>query len=282
MIKSMVFLTAAILLLFSGCATKETETAAVKEPNGQEVPAYYYAPFVDGSIAREKLEQAGFDIVATYAPTENSETIVITNSALKAAANKPGRGFAAILRVLVDREHQRIAYTNPVYFGKAFLQGEYDHAVATAAENALATTFEGAEPSKDVMNYDELIGYNFMVGMPYYKDTELLGEGEQGVLLSKLAEYKEGKKAVFRLELDKARTLVGFDLSKRTKRFLKKIGTQNAEMLPYTILVEDGKATALSPEYYIAISYPLLSMGGFMNIATVPGAIEKELRSPFE
>ena len=87
---------------------------------------------------------------------------------------------------------------------------------------------------------------------------------------------------VFKLELPNGSTLVGVDLDKRTKKFVKKIGTQNAEILPYTILIEDGKATALAAKYYIAISYPMLTMGEFMTIATVPGAIEKDLEKPFK
>ncbi|MEJ2469009.1 MAG: hypothetical protein P8Y51_08120, partial [Campylobacterales bacterium] len=65
------------------------------------------------------------------------------------------------------------------------------------------------------------------------------------------------------------------------KQFIHVLGTQNAEILPYTILIEDGNATALEAKYYIAISYPLLTMTEFMNIASVPGAIEEELERPF-
>ena len=46
--------------------------------------------------------------------------------------------------------------------------------------------------------------------------------------------------------------------------------------------VEEGKAKMLAPKYYIAISYPQLTMGEFMTIASVPGAIEKDLAKPFK
>jgi hypothetical protein len=48
------------------------------------------------------------------------------------------------------------------------------------------------------------------------------------------------------------------------------------------VLVENGKATAMRADYYIAISYPLLDMGGFMGIMTVPGAVEKDLTKYFK
>jgi hypothetical protein len=38
----------------------------------------------------------------------------------------------------------------------------------------------------------------------------------------------------------------------------------------------------LSAKYFIAISYPLLTMSEFMTIATVPGAIENDLKKIFK
>jgi hypothetical protein len=64
----------------------------------------------------------------------------------------------------------------------------------------------------------------------------------------------------------------------KTEGFVNKIGADKAILLPYTILIEGGKAYALHPKYYIALSYPLLSMGQFMDISSVPDAIEKALK----
>ena len=66
------------------------------------------------------------------------------------------------------------------------------------------------------------------------------------------------------------------------KKFIKKIGRANASVLPYCISIEDSKATALAAKYYLAISYPLLSMGEFMTISTVPGAIKQDLTKAFK
>jgi hypothetical protein len=121
-----------------------------------------------------------------------------------------------------------------------------------------------------------------MVGMPYYADVDTIGTGTNSDLLAKVKEYKSGKNFLFELKLSESTTIVGYALGKRTNKFVEKIGRANAAILPYTIVIEDNKATALGAKYYIAISYPLLDMGGFMGIATVPGAIVTDLEKPFK
>jgi hypothetical protein len=209
-------------------------------------------------------------------------TLVFTNDALKAMANKPTRGFAAVQRLFVDEERKQISITNPVYFGKAFMQGEYEHGVSNGVLEAINKAFPGLKPSEDIWEFDGLADYHFMIGMPYYADVNELGEGEQAELVDKALNYKKGKNVVFELKLSDNRTLLGYKLGSKTAKFTKKIGTQNSALLPYTILIEDGKAKALHAKYYIAISYPLLKMTQFMKIATVPGAIEKDLAKPFK
>jgi hypothetical protein len=279
--KKLVLWIAVLLFGFSGCAPKTAQAETVREPVGQKIPAYFYTAYADAATVRQKLKERGFEVVATYRPTKKSETIVVTCPDLKKAAAKPTRGHAAVMRVLVDGERQRVAYTNPVYFGRAFLQQDYNHAIAMQVAARLENALGKGRPSPDAYVYDDLAGYRFMVGMPGYEDMYELAEGKNGELLSKLESYKGGKYVVFKLDLGEGRTLVGYDLGRRTKKFVRKIGTQNAEILPYTILIEDGKATALAAKYYIAIAYPLLTMGEFMTIASVPGAIEKDLERPF-
>ena len=100
--------------------------------------------------------------------------------------------------------------------------------------------------------------------------------------IAKAKAYKKGKAIVFELKLSETSTLLGYDLGKRTKKFVKKIGRANAAILPWCVSVENGQAKALNAKYYIALSYPLLDMGGFMGIATVPGAITKDLEKAFK
>ncbi|HHH72446.1 MAG TPA: hypothetical protein ENL04_01300 [Sulfuricurvum sp.] len=255
-----------------------TGAAAAESKGG--VNAYNYTEYADSATVKKNLEAQGFEVLASYAPTKQSETLVITCPGLKKAASKPDRGFAAVMRVLVDGEHKRIAYTNPLYFAKAFLQDDYDDAIAKKAAGKLAAALGEGTPSADKVDDDDLADYRFMLGMPHYEDMEELAEGDNAALLKKLEAYNGGKNVVFTLDLGKS-TLVGFDLSDETKKFVEKIGTQNAEVLPYMMLIEDGKAKTLAAKYYLAISYPLLSMGEFMTIASVPGDILDELELPF-
>jgi hypothetical protein len=280
----LLFITALSVTFFTACSSKSA-TASQKDeivlPKG-DVSTYLIGEYMDVPTAKSALESVGFEVVATYKSFKKGETIVFTNSKLKAQAAKKSRGFAAVLRLLVDDERKQISITNPVYFGKAFMQDEYDHKVASDILMALNKAFTNLKGSEDKWEFEGLASYHFMMGMPYYEEQSVLGKGSQEELITKADSYKKGKYVVFKLQLSENSTLYGYALGKRTSKFVKKIGTQNATILPYCILIEDGEAKILNAKYYIAISYPQLSMGDFMGIATVPGAVEKDLKKPFK
>jgi hypothetical protein len=284
--KLLVLIVAALVLSFSGCSSKEAGASegATNKPAEAEVSAYLVGAYVDADAAQAKLTAAGFDVVTAYKVDKKGQyiTVVFTNAAMKAAANKTDRGFAAIGRLLVNNEKQEISIANPVYFGKAFMQDEFDYQAALTIEKSLTDAFGPLTGSEDKWEYEGLASYHFMMGMAYYEESAVLAEGDNAELLEKAKAYKKGKNLIFELPLGEGRTLVGYALSKKTSKFVKKIGYQNAGLLPYTILIEDGKAKMLAPKYYIAISYPQLTMGEFMTIASVPGAIEKDLAKPFK
>ncbi|MGB6020315.1 MAG: hypothetical protein WBF77_12060 [Sulfurimonadaceae bacterium] len=284
--KLLALVVAALVLSFSGCSSKEataSEGVATK-PAEEKVSTYLVGAYVDADAAQAKLTEAGFEVVAAYKVDKKGEytSIVFTNAAMKSAANKADRGFAAVLRLLVNNEKQEISITNPVYFGKAFMQDDFDYQAALAVEKSLSGVFGELKGSADKWAFDGLAGYHFMMGMPYYEESAVLAEGDNAELLEKAKAYKKGKNLIFELQLGEGRTLLGYELGARTSKFVKKIGYQNAQILPYTVLIEDGKAKMLAAKYYIAISYPQLTMGEFMTIASVPGAIEKDLAKPFK
>ena len=284
--KLLTFVVAALVLSFSGCSSKDAEASenVMTKPATEDVSTYLVGTYVDVDTAKAKLTEAGFEVVTTYKVDKKGEytTIVFTNEALKAAANKSDRGFAAILRLLVNNEKKEISITNPVYFGKAFMQDDFNYQNALKVEEKLRTAFGELKNSADKWKYDDLSGYHFMMGMPYYEESAVLSEGDNAELLKKAKAYKKGKNLIFELKIGEGRTLLGYALGRKTSKFVKKIGYQNAQVLPYTILIEEGKAKALAPKYYIAVSYPQLTMGEFMTIASVPGAIEKDLAKPFK
>jgi hypothetical protein len=267
----------ALVLGFCGCAGTAPEAQAGVKVE-KEVATYKIASYVDVDSAKSKLTSAGFEVVGTY-KTDSGTTVLFSNAQMKAAANKPMRGLAAVGRLLVDDERKQISIANPVYFDKAFMQKEYNHTVASAELTSLEKVFGPLKDSADKWEFDGLAGYHFMVGMPYYEDMGVVGEGTTADLVAK-AQKAKGTTAVVKLGDDRYVAFV--DMDRRTNGFVKKIGTQNGEILPWAVLIEGGQAKALSAKYYIAISYPLLTMGEFMTIATVPGAVEVDLKKIFK
>ncbi|MDP2079330.1 MAG: hypothetical protein Q8J85_14965 [Sulfuricurvum sp.] len=266
----------AFAVAFTGCST-----AAPKIEGGvavdKMISTYRIGAYVDVETAQAKLTAAGFEVVGTYKPAENGTTILYTNAAMKADANKPMRGFAAVGRMLVDDERKQVHIANPIYFGKAYLQDEYNHATASATYTALEKAFGPLKNSEDQWEFAKLADYHFMIGMPYYKDMGIVGTGTTADLLAKAKAAK-----AITLELSGDRYLAFVELDKRTSGFVKKVGTDKAEVLPWPVLIENGEAKALKAEYHIAISYPLLDLGGFANIMTVPAATLKNLEKTFK
>lgn len=246
--------------------------------NHGRVAAYLRGEFLDVKTVEKRLKAAGFDIVASL-PVNKKGTltsVVFTNKALITMVSKPGRGFMASLRVLVDTKAKRISITNPIYMAKGFLQDDYDDEKAKKILTALTQEFRGLKDSKDMLKFQLLPKYQFMNGMPRYENMEVVATGDN--LLEKL---KNNKRVLFTQTLENGATLVGIKLHKRTNKFTKKIGTNNAAMLPYPLLIEEGKAKILDPKYYIAFMYPLLKMSEFMTIATIPDAIKKDAMRVF-
>ncbi len=262
----------------SSSAAAENPKAEAGDVNGSKVSLYLRGPEMNDEAVVSTLQKAGFSVLGSY-PIDKKKTrvsIVFTDETLKANAAKPGRGFAAVLRVLVDHKDKMISITNPLYIEKAFLQDDYDEESAKRTLAKLRGAFAGLRNSKDRLKYALLPHYHFMDAMPYYQDMIEVGSGEG--LLEKV---RASKKVVFELELPDGAVLLGVKLGRRTSKFVKKIGYHNAALLPYPVLVENGKAKILEPKYYIAVMYPQLSMSNFMTIASVPGAIEKDCSKIF-
>lgn len=247
-----------------------------------KISAYLVGDYIEVDVAKAKLGEVGFEVIASYSPVKEGTTLIFTNEALKAEGAKSKRAHAAILRMFIDDKEKRVSVTNPIYFGRAFMQDYYKEDVFIAQYEKLYAAFPDLEGSKDALDFDDLATFHFMMGMPYYEDPDELAEGNNADLLAKAKNYKKGKLLIFELKLSDKSTLLGYEIGSKTKKFVKKIGRANAAVLPYCISIEDGVATSLAAKFYLAVSYPQLSMGEFMTISTVPGAIEKDLKKPFK
>ena len=253
--------------------------ASASSVSAKDISAYLVGEHMDAKTARKTLKSVGYKILVTYDSVKDGQTIVFTNEALKAQASKEKRAHAAVLRLFVDNQENTISLTNPVYFGRAFMQDDYKEDVFNAELEKLSGAFPGLVGSKDALDDDDIEGFHFMMGMPYYEDEDELSEGSNSELLAKL---KSSNNVLFELQLSDNSTLVGYALGAETSKFVSTIGRANAAVLPYCISIEDGKATALAAKYYLAISYPKLTMGEFMTISDVPGAILSDLEKPLK
>jgi hypothetical protein len=249
-----------------------------------KISAFLFGKYQDVPSVTQALTQNGFTVLSAEKVNKKGKltTIVFTSDRLQKIAAKPQRGFGAVLRVLVNDIDHEISVTNPVYFEKAFLQSDYNPETVSTIAKRLRHTFPSLKEGKEKLPADTLASYHFMMGMPYYQDRIQVGQGEHNRLITALKNYKGGKRTLFVLKLNDHTHLAGLTLGNRTAKFIKKIGTRNAAVLPYTILIQDNAAYILDPKYYLALNYPTLKMSQFMTIATVPGAIEKECARVFK
>jgi len=258
----------------SSLAHIKIEVGAVEKGR---ISAYLRADLIDVKKAEEKLKNAGFEVVATVPLNKSGLTsIVFTNSELKKLAAKKERGYLGTLRLLVDPQNKQISITNPLYLSKAFLGNEFKEETPKKLLSSLVKEFKSVKNSLDKLKFQLLPSYQFMEGMPHFKDTMRVGRGKD--LKEKV---KKSDKIAYIIELPNGAILAGVKLSKKTMVFPDKIGTNNAGLLPYPLLIEDGKAKILDPKYYLALMYPQLSMEGFMSIAMIPSSIRRDCKKIF-
>jgi hypothetical protein len=260
-------------------AAPQNTSTDIGEVHNGKISAYLRGRFMDVKAAEAKLKEAGFTIISSTPVDKkgNLISIVFSNKAMLAMASKTNRGFAASLRLLVNKKDNHISITNPLYIAKAFMQKDFDEKIAKETLAKITSAFPGLLNSKDTLKFQLLPKYQFMSGMPHYEDMTVVARGDD--LLEKI---KNNKKVVFVQKLENGSTLIGVKLGKRTNKFTSRIGTNNAGLLPYPILIENGEAKILEPKYYISVMYPLLQMSEFMTIATIPGAIIKDCEKVFK
>ncbi len=260
------------LLLTSG--TLFADMAGVAQ--GGKVSAYLKGALTDAEALKSKLSSAGFEILGE-SNNGGGTTIAFTCPTLKKLGSKPHKGFAAVMRAFVNSNDGEISITNPLYFEKGYLGRGYDEVAAKKILSKLNSAIGGLKNSTDKLKNSKLSHYHFMIGMPYYEDMDTVAKGDHNTLLSKI---KATGKVAYELTLSPNVTVLGYNLDNNS--FVNTIGTKDGILLPYPVLIEGNKAKILAPKYYIALSYPLLKMGQFMKISTVPGKIEDEIEAAFK
>jgi hypothetical protein len=234
---------------------------------------------MDVKTAQATLKDAGFDIISTSPVNKKGSliSIVFTDKTLLKMGSQKNTGFVGSLRLLVNKKDNHISIVNPQYVAKAFMQDNYDADAAKVVLAKITSKFKGLLNSKDKLKFQLLPKYQFMHGMPQYNDMVTVARGND-----LLAKIKDNKNVLFTQKLNNGATLIGVKLGRKTNKFTSKIGTNNAALLPYPVLIENGEAKILEPKYYISVMYPLLQMSEFMTIATIPRAIIRDITRIFQ
>jgi len=233
----------------------------------KNLTAYYVASPQTPQSLKAKLQANGFEIVGTNEILKGKTVVSITNDELKKS-----NSFVSVINILVNGTDE-LRVQNPSYFGAAYLQDKFKYGQFKATLTALQSALGDMHVVEDILEFIKLEHYHFMFGMPHVDDTIEVASG------SKLTP----KNPAYTLKLPNGTTLVGHQMRSRNNKFLNKVdASKNAQLLPYQSIIKDGKAYMLDPKFYLALSLPLLSMKDFMQIASTPDEIEKELKKSYK
>jgi hypothetical protein len=279
---------AALLFLFSSTAWSDDMLKPFELVSDE---AGDFKGIVDST--KNKLTAGGFTLAGEYSPYEGAHVFVVTSDELQAAAaSSEFGGYGSVIRVAVTQNGDKVevAYTNPVYWGKAFRLK--DDQSAAAAKIASAMGESKAFGSEKGLTAKKLMKYHYTAFMPYFDDPEKLGSFDSfadamAKINAALDAGKGGITKVFEVKIPgKDEALIGVAMTEGVaadKSVMSKIdihGTRHTAHLPYAILVSGDKAYTLSGKFRIALSFPDLSMmgaGSFMEIMDVPPAIKESL-----
>lgn len=242
---------------------------------------------------KNKLTAGGFTLAGEYSPYDGAHVFVVTSDELQtAAASSEFGGYGSVIRVAITQNGDMIevAYTNPIYWAKAFRLKDDQSAAATKIANAMGESKPfGSEKG---LTAKKLMKYHYTAFMPYFDDPDKLGSFDSfddalAKINTGLAAGNGGVTKVFEVKIPgKEEALIGVALSEGVgadKAIMEKIdihGSRHTAHLPYAILVSGKKAYALSGKFRIALSFPDLSMmgaGSFMEIMEAPPAIKESL-----
>lgn len=236
-----------------------------------------------------KLKTAGFQVLGRYEPYAGAMILGISSEALKKAGSHAiHSGFVAAMHVALTQVAQgiEVSYTNPGYFGPAYQAGTLDSVTAQLTQtlgNAGNFGSEKGIPSGD------LGGWHYMFGMPYFKDMVELkefGSHQQAVdaVAKALANANSDLTSLWKLKVDDHQTLFGVELKRgywadgKLKSIMDKLNGDakhpHTAALPWEILVHEKTVLYLPGKYRIALAFPDLGMGTFMQISDVPDQMD--------
>jgi hypothetical protein len=244
-----------------------------------------------------KLKEAGFVVVADFAPSGKSRVLAVTSDALKKSAAKGERSaYGVTMRVSLAEKDGKVSVscTNPQYFSAAYHMGNNVADVKKGLETAVGCN----EPfGAGDMSAEDIAGYHYTIGMEYLDDVYTLGEfasfdDAKKAVEAGLESNKSGVKKVYRVEIPgKNQVVYGVLLNTKASNkdaddgFIMGVLDQGDKnrlgYLPYEILVNNNKVEALHMRYRAAVHFPQLPMLGdgpsFFKLQASPDAIGEVL-----
>lgn len=239
-----------------------------------------------------KLQAEGFTVVGRHQPRGLPAygSVVATDPALLDAIRTAGGHaiLAAAIRIGVKSDGS-VSYTEPEYWGRAYLRERYDAAVPAlrAVRERLARALGAGAPFGGDVPAADLPRYRYMFGMERIDDprTELRSFASFDEALrtvqARLAKGVGHTAKVYEVVLPAQQlAVIGVALNDAESGeawWAGKIGPEHIAALPYEIFIIGGKAHALYGRYRIALSWPALGMGQFMTIARAPDLIHQTM-----
>lgn len=169
--------------------------------------AYLEGTFKDAQTVKSTLQSNGFEVLgeAKVNASDSHLTILFTHPDLLQTSELKNREFASALRVLVNSEDNKLIFSNPEYFLRAFLQKDFKPSLAEMIQKSLSAGFGSLKPNSDLLDEDDLADYHFMAMMPYYEDFEIIGNGKTETLINHI-QKKARDQIVFQKKVGKGKT----------------------------------------------------------------------------
>ena len=274
--------------------------------SAEKIPAYFKSNVELGNLnsaikeVKANIATADFKVIGEYNPAGNSKhkVIIFTSDNLKKFSTEfNDRGaLGAMLRIgLIEKNGKTtVSIANPIYMFNAYwgknASTNQKLTMKTLSNKALTVLGNDFSPFGGEMSEEDLAKYHYKMMMPYFDDPIELAdypsfsEGAKKIE----ANLKSGKgntKLVYKLTFPgKDIVVYGVALkgAKGEKAFLSKIGEDHIAAMPYEIILQGKEATMLHGKYRLALYWPKLSMGQFMDIMSTPGNIEEALEAVCE
>lgn len=240
----------------------------------KQISAHYLAPSQNLNLLISKLKTNGFTILATTTILKKYHIITITNKELQNT-----NSYMATLQINVSPNEIRVQ--NPSYLAAAYLGNSYHYGqfkkTINALEHSLGSLTNGIQKAK----FSTLANYRFMYGLP--KKDDVLGIKKATKLIEKISNKNSKKYIAYSLKLPNGTILVGHKLGTKTYKFLEKLGQErNSQILPYEAMIKGNEVSIMNPKYYLTLSLPQLSLSEFMEIASVPDQIYRNIKKAYK